>query len=244
MVSKVIPPSAESSLAASLGPGTLAEHYLAVRRQTEALCTPLTAEDCLVQSMPYASPAKWHLAHTTWFFETFLLAPHAAHYRIFDADFRFLFNSYYNTVGDRPLRAMRGALSRPSLEQVRAYRRHVDDAMSRVAEKASADLRAVIVLGLNHEQQHQELIVTDVKHALWSNTLRPGYKSEMAPARNALAPPLGWRQYGGGIVEIGHNGDGFCFDNELARHEYLLRPYELSSRLVTNTEYLEFIAAG
>src|SRR5437016_12407192 len=148
----------------------LAERFAEVRRTTEHLCANLSAEDCMVQSMPEASPAKWHLAHTTWFYETFILSPNLPSYRPLNSDFRYRFHSYYNAVGDRPLRQVRGTFSRPSLDEVRAYRRHVDEAMLKLLEgDVSGELPAVVALGINHEQQHQELIVTDIKHALWTN---------------------------------------------------------------------------
>src|SRR5712672_1880532 len=152
----------------------LAERFAEVRRTTEHLCAHLSAEDCMVQSMPEASPAKWHLAHTTWFYETFILSPSASGYKPLNPDFRYLFNSYYNAVGDRPLRQVRGAFSRPSLDEVGAYRRHVDDAMLRLLSgDRGGEVAELTILGINHEQQHQELIVTDVKHALWTNPLQP-----------------------------------------------------------------------
>lgn len=224
---------------------SLARHFLAVRRQTEALIAPLSAEDCNLQSMPDASPAKWHLAHTTWFFETFLLAPHLHGYRPINEDFRFLFNSYYNAVGDRPLRAMRAVLSRPSLEEVRVYRRHVDEAMSRLLESADPNVAELATLGLNHEQQHQELIVTDVKHALWSNPLRPVFQPEARfPLAGNGSTPMRWTALEEGLRDIGHRGAGFCFDNELPRHPEFVAAFEIASRLVTVAEYLEFMHDG
>jgi ergothioneine biosynthesis protein EgtB len=225
----------------------LNERFKAIRRATEDLARPLSPEDCGVQSMPEASPTKWHLAHTSWFFETFLLDG-VPGYRPFHPAFRALFNSYYNTVGDRHARPARGLLSRPSLDEVHAYRRHVDEAMLRALDRRDA---ALVVLGLHHEQQHQELILTDIKHAFWMNPLRPAYA--LAPAEriagDALEAPLTWREHAGGTVEIGASrpgaaGEPFAFDNECPRHAELLQPHALASRLVTCGEYRAFIADG
>jgi len=234
---------------------TLAERYRSIRGTTEALCAPLSAEDCGVQSMPDASPAKWHLAHTSWFFETFLLAGRPGH-RPFHPRFGYLFNSYYNGVGDRPPRAERGLLSRPSLDEVRAYRGHVDAAVLELLDGGSAGappdaLAEILILGLNHEQQHQELILTDIKHALWCNPLRPAYRAPRAAPEAAApaAPALAWRAHAGGLVEIGRpppraGGDPFSFDNESPRHAVMLRPHALATRPATAGEYLAFIADG
>ena len=232
------------------GTPELAERYLEVRRLTEELCAPLTPEDQMVQSCPEASPAKWHRAHTTWFFETFLLEPHLTGYTPFDPDFRFLFNSYYVNVGERPLRSGRGLLSRPSAEQISKYRTYVDRRMVAFLESLDAEsadtapIRDLVELGLNHEQQHQELIVTDIQHALWVNPLRPAYRQTSVTAKKREAAPLRWIEYDGGTVSVGHTGNGFCFDNETPAHEVLLQPFALASRLVTCGEYLEFIADG
>ena len=213
----------------------LAARFEAVRAETERLAAPLSAEDQLVQSMPDASPTKWHRAHTTWFFETFLLK-RAADYREFDPDFGYLFNSYYESVGPRHPRAERGMLTRPSCAEIADYRAHVDDAMLGL-------IAALIELGLNHEQQHQELLLTDILHALSQNALLPAYASYRPAPPAALSAPQ-WREFGGGDVEIGHGGKGFAFDNEGPRHAVLLQPYRLSDALVSNAEWLEFIAAG
>ena len=220
----------------------LAEEYLAVRHTTLALCSPLTVEDHGLQPMPDASPAKWHLAHTTWFFETFLLSTYFEDYRPFEAEFRNLFNSYYNAVGDRPLRALRHVLSRPSLEEVHAYRDYVDEAMLHFLLDTPQEALPLIKLGINHEQQHQELIVTDVKNGLWANPLRPPYRAagHLLPSPEA-ARPVEWRRFAGGLNTIGFEGSGFAFDNEGPRHSVYLRDFRLASRLVTNGEYLEFI---
>jgi ergothioneine biosynthesis protein EgtB len=223
----------------------LAAQYLAVRRLTEELCADISPEDAMLQSMPEASPVKWHLAHTSWFFETFLLAPHVSGYKSPNPAFRDLFNSYYNAVGTQPERDRRGLFSRPSLEQIREYRAHVDRAMAKLLEVADDRLRQQIVLGLNHEQQHQELIVTDFKHALWSSPLRPAWKRALRTATPAAsAATLGWLPFAQKETSIGYAGNGFCFDNELPRHRVALAPFAIASRLVTNGEYLAFIADG
>jgi ergothioneine biosynthesis protein EgtB len=217
--------------------------YEAVRRQSLALAAPLSDEDCGAQSMPDASPVKWHLAHTTWFFETFILERFEPGFAPFHPAFRVLFNSYYNGVGDKHLRPQRGLLTRPSLAEVRAYRAGVDARMARLALLDRPELEALVTLGLQHEQQHQELIVTDVKHLLAQNPLQPAYLDGLPPPAPA-AGALEWLACAGGLADIGHEGGGFCFDNELPRHRVYLAPYELASRLVTNGEYLVFIEAG
>jgi ergothioneine biosynthesis protein EgtB len=222
----------------------LDQRLRAARALTLELAAPLSPEDCQVQSMADASPVKWHLAHTTWFFETFVLGPHLPGHRVFDARFRDLFNSYYNAVGEQYPRPQRGLLSRPTLDEVRAWRAHVDEALARLFARGPSDeTRALLELGLNHEQQHQELILTDVKHALSLNPLRPAYRPA-APRSVGSAPTAGWLRHDGGTVEIGHAGAGFCFDNELPRHAVLLAPFELATRPVTNGEYRQFIRDG
>jgi ergothioneine biosynthesis protein EgtB len=221
----------------------LVSAFQEVRSLTARLAAPLSAEDCQVQSMPDASPVKWHLAHTTWFFETFVLSPHASVYRPFHPDFGYLFNSYYNAVGDRHPRPQRGLLSRPALEEVLRYRAYVDehvgDLLAGGAAKAVAEL---VILGLNHEQQHQELILTDVKHALSCHPTRPAYRGAAATAVAPTdVPLLRWLERDGGSVNIGHAGASFAFDNEGPRHRALVRPFRLASRLATNFEYLAFI---
>ena len=221
----------------------LASQFCSVRQQTETLCEPLTPEDMMVQSCPEASPAKWHLAHTTWFFETFLLSEFLPGYRPFHPDFIWLFNSYYNAVSDQPLKKLRGSFSRPSLAEILDYRRHVEEAMSRLIEgEASEEMRRRVVLGLNHEQQHQELLAYDIKNAFWANPLRPAYRAGELPRSGAAA--MNWIGHEGGLVEIGCGGNGFCFDNEQPRHKVFLGPFELASRLAICGEYLEFIADG
>ncbi len=218
--------------------------YASVRAQTERLAEPLSAEDESVQSMPDASPTKWHLAHTTWFYETFILAPHLPGYRHFDQRFTFLFNSYYKQLQGHPIRANRGLMSRPNLDEVHEYRRHVDAQMSELLEKpVPAELAELVELGLNHEQQHQELIVTDIKHALWSNPLHPPYLP-LARGERSTVPAMSWIEFEEGVREIGYSGPGFAFDNESPRHKVYLYPFRLASRLVTNGEYLQFVADG
>lgn len=225
----------------------LARRFKEVRNATERLTATLSAEDQTVQSMPDASPAKWHLAHTTWFFETFILRPLAAGYADFDATFGYLFNSYYDAVGCRHPRPERGLLMRPGLGVVTAYRRHVTQATLRFIEEAAAAVwphaAPLIELGLNHEQQHQELILTDILDLFARHPAHPAVfdlpATEPRPAR-----PLGWLEYEGGLRDIGHEGGAFAFDNEGPRHRVHLRPYRFADRLVTNGEYRRFIADG
>ncbi len=217
----------------------LRDHFAEVRALTMRLTDSLSAEDQMLQSMPDASPVKWHLAHTTWFFETFILVPYSAHYQPFDRNFHYLFNSYYKQLGGHPYRGARGLMSRPALEQVHAYRKHVEQGMIKFLPQAEGEALNLLELGLNHEQQHQELILTDIKHGLWSGPLRP------EPVADQILPvdaqKLAWLEVEGGIHSIGHDGEGFAFDNESPRHEVLLRPFQIASRLVTNGEYLEFM---
>jgi len=217
----------------------VSRRYHEIRATTLKLAQPYSAEDQMLQSMPDASPVKWHLAHTTWFFETFILLVSAPGYKPFDPRFKHLFNSYYKQLGSHPYRGSRGLMSRPSLEQVYAYRKWVDDAMAEFIEQAPEEALALIELGLNHEQQHQELILTDIKHALWSMPLRPQEASGLQAVSAAV--PQEWSEFDGGIYDIGHSGDGFAFDNEAPRHEVLLQPFQIASRQVTNAEYLEFM---
>jgi ergothioneine biosynthesis protein EgtB len=230
----------------------LLDQYRAVRARTLELASPLSPEDQGVQSMPDASPTKWHLAHTTWFFETFVLAPHLGDHRPFDPAFKFLFNSYYEAVGPQHDRARRGGLSRPSLHEVQSYRRHVDQAIARLleAEDASPAVASTITLGLHHEQQHQELLLTDIKHAFGSHPLQPAYQAvaqPTAPASRAAvapAPALAFRAFEGGVVWIGHQGAAFAFDNEGPRHRSFLDPFAIAERPVTCGEYLAFMRDG
>lgn len=231
--------------------GELATRYRQVRQFTLSLAAPLSAEDCQIQSMPDASPTKWHLAHVTWFFETFILERFEAGFRPFDPAFRVLFNSYYQGVGDRHPRAQRGLVSRPTLAEVKRYRADVDDRMAalfgRMALQAPDEAFAELVtLGLHHEQQHQELLLTDIKHALWHNPTDTGYAKRW-PMRSVQPQPLRWFGYGGGMFEMGHEPalDGtFCFDNETPRHPVFVAPFDLASRPVSNGEYLAFMEDG
>jgi len=226
-------------------PTMLRDDFQAVRQRSLQLAAPLSGEDCCAQSMPDASPIKWHLAHTTWFFETFILEAREDGFTPFHPAFRVLFNSYYNGVGAKHPRAQRGLLTRPSLDEVKAYRADVDARMLGLLDAAPGDaaLAQLVTLGLQHEQQHQELMLTDVKHLLAQNPIAPQYDSE-AWAPGTTPPPLEFIEFDGGLVEIGHDGRGFCFDNELPRHRSYVAPFALASRLVTNGEYALFIEAG
>jgi ergothioneine biosynthesis protein EgtB len=218
----------------------LIELYRRVRAHTLSLVDGLTPEDMQAQAMPDASPAKWHLAHTSWFFEVFVLEEEAAaDYRPFAADFRMLFNSYYDTVGDRPPRPHRGLLTRPALAEVLAWRAHVDEAMAVLLARRGDRLRRVVELGLAHEQQHQELMVTDQLALFARHPLQPGWRPDASPPLQPLATD--WLDHGGGVVEIGHGGDGFAFDNEGPRHRVLLIPFRLQARPVAAGEFLAFI---
>ena len=225
----------------------LARRYVEVRGLSETLASPLSPEDQQVQSMPDVSPTKWHLAHVTWFFETFLLSPHLPGYEPFDPAFGYLFNSYYEGVGARHPRPDRGLLSRPPVSEVIAYRAHVDGAMGRLFETLSEDAWAepaeLIELGLNHEQQHQELLLMDIKHVLSRNPLRPAYRPRNA-REAAAAPEMGWVEQEGGLGWLGDEGTGFAFDNERPRHRVVLEDFRLADRAVTNGEYRAFVEDG
>lgn len=230
-----------------LDPDELISRYGAVRQASLSLAKPLSAEDAVAQSMPDASPVKWHLAHTTWFFETFLLDEIDPGRTPFDPDYRFLFNSYYNAVGEQYSRPHRGLLTRPDLDTVLQYRASVDEAMLRAIESGalSGQQCDVLVLGLHHEQQHQELILTDVLHLLSCNPLYPAYRDDLLQAPGAkVVAPLRWHPGPEGLQSIGHSGQGFGFDNEGPRHEVLTTPHRLASRLIVNAEYREFIEDG
>jgi ergothioneine biosynthesis protein EgtB len=229
---------------APLAQGEQAERFPSIRKATESLADGLSAEDCALQSMPDASPVKWHLAHTTWFFETFVLERHDAAHRPFDPAFRFLFNSYYNGIGEQYPRPQRGMLSRPGLDNVLRYRAHVDERMRALlaGRTLSADALGLIELGLHHEQQHQELIRTDALHLLSLNPLAPAWRA--GRPEPAVAAALQWQRHAGGEAQIGHNGAGFAFDNEMPRHRVLLEPFDLASRPATNAEYLAFVQDG
>jgi ergothioneine biosynthesis protein EgtB len=225
----------------------LPEAYRQVRGFTERLCEPLETEDYVIQSMPDVSPTKWHLAHTSWFFETFLLKPHRTDYRSPNAEYDYLFNSYYNAVGTQFKRPRRGLLSRPTVAEVLAYRRHVDEHMLAFLERGDESLlerlEPIIRLGLNHEQQHQELMLTDVKHVFHQNPLGPVYRAG-SPEPGGAAPDLEWVAFDEQEIVIGHRGDGFAFDNEGPAHRHRLEAFRLASRPVTNRDYLAFVEDG
>jgi ergothioneine biosynthesis protein EgtB len=229
--------------ASSVSP--LARRYAQLRGQTVALAAPLSEADCQVQSMPDASPTKWHLAHVTWFFETFVLERFEPAFSPFDASYRVLFNSYYQGVGEQHPRPERGLITRPGLGEVLAYRRQVDERMSRLLDTLGDEptLIALVELGLQHEQQHQELLLTDIKHLLACNPTQPVYHPQW-PLQPVARVVDAWLPFQGGQVEIGHDGKGFAFDNEAPRHAVLLRPYALANRLVTHGDWLDFIDDG
>jgi ergothioneine biosynthesis protein EgtB len=225
----------------------IAARFASTRRRTLALVAPLTPEDMMVQSTPDASPAKWHLAHTTWFFESFILREFVPGYREFNPDFAWLFNSYYQSFAAFPEKRLRSSFSRPSLDEILRYREHVEAAMTRLLEDDPApEVLQRAELGANHEEQHQELLLTDILHAFFTNPLRPAYQPDPARHASASSParPLGFAGYPGGLVDTGHNSEGFAFDNESPRHRVWLEPYLLADRLVTCGEYAEFIADG
>ncbi len=225
---------------------SLAQRFRHVRAATERLCEPLEIEDFVVQSMPDVSPTKWHLAHVSWFFETFVLKTAVAGYRSPDPRFEYLFNSYYNAVGEQYPRPHRGDITRPTVKQVFEYRAHVDERMDTLLSRGDLDasLAGLVELGLHHEQQHQELLLMDIKHVLSRNPLHPAYRADAAPGNGAVAPPLHWFEVEGGVVHIGHDGSGFSYDNERPRHREFVEPFRLASRLVTNAEYLRFVEDG
>jgi ergothioneine biosynthesis protein EgtB len=228
--------------------GMIIDRFLEIRRQTESLAAPLSEADAQLQSMPDVSPAKWHLAHTTWFFETFILCEHTHDYQRFNESFNYLFNSYYNGIGEQYPRHQRGLISRPSLQEVVHYRHFIDDAMCRflldLEKENKVDLLALVELGLQHEQQHQELLLTDIKHSLFHNPLYPVYQSQPSSPVNFDSRPLEWLPINGGLASIGYEGEGFSYDNERPNHMVYLHEYALASRLVTNGEYAEFIDSG
>lgn len=234
-------------------PTRLIDRYRAVRAHSLALAAPLSDEDQGLQSMPDASPTKWHLAHTTWFFEALLLMRHATGYQPFDRRWHYLFNSYYEALGPRHPRPQRGLLSRPALAEVHAWRAHVDAAMQTLLDGADAadanalaEVEPLLTLGLHHEQQHQELLLTDILHAFSCHPLLPAYRTAAAPPlRLATQPaPAQWLQHEGGTVSIGHDGGGFAFDNEGPRHDALLQPFAIADRLVNCAEFAQFVADG
>ncbi len=223
---------------------SLLNKYKEVRQRSEDICKPLQVEDYVVQPVVDVSPPKWHLGHTTWFFETFILKPNVTDYKEFDPNYNFVFNSYYETIGTRVVRTDRGNLSRPGVEDVYKYRKHVDAAMEIYLENELwKELHDLVLLGLNHEQQHQELLCTDIKYILGNNPLQPAYDTGTA-TELATAKSAGFIDVTAGICEIGYIGDGFCFDNELSRHRIYLQDYSIADALVTNAEYMQFMEAG
>ncbi|MHC2990633.1 hypothetical protein OB13_03195 [Pontibacter sp. HJ8] len=226
----------------------LIKRFEQLRAQTEAICAPLEPEDTVVQPMVDVSPPKWHMAHTTWFFEQFVLQPHRKGYKVFHPSYGFLFNSYYNTVGNRVQRAERSTLTRPPLREVYAYRRYVNEQINELLATADEDTVAaflpVLELGLQHEQQHQELLITDIKYILSTNPLLPAYHQSKKESASASPGEATFLEVPGGVYTIGYRGHDFCFDNELGVHDVLLADFRVMNRLVTNGEYLEFIKAG
>lgn len=219
------------------------EKYNSVRKHTESICSPLKTEDYVVQPIVDVSPPKWHLGHTTWFFENFVLKSFVKDYKEFDPLYNFVFNSYYETLGARVIRTDRGNLSRPTVEEVYNYRKHVDESMNEFLKSSLKDeIKSVIILGLNHEQQHQELLMTDIKYILGNNPLFPPYNQN--PIANLQEEQGNFKKFSKGIYEIGFNGEGFCWDNELNRHKVYLEDFEISTSLVNAGEYLKFIDAG
>jgi ergothioneine biosynthesis protein EgtB len=225
----------------------LENRLLDTRHLSHELVAPLSPEDMTVQAMEDASPTKWHLAHTTWFFETFILAKHLPGYRVFDETYNYCFNSYYESQGARQPRPKRGLLTRPPIERVMAYRAHVDEGLRAlfaqgVAKGLDADVARLIETGINHEQQHQELLLTDILALFAANPLRPAYRASRPRAVLPEPAPAGWIDFAGGVRAVGHGGDGFAWDNESPRHDLLIHPFRLADRLVTNAEWLEFMA--
>ncbi|MBB3054504.1 ergothioneine biosynthesis protein EgtB [Mucilaginibacter gotjawali] len=223
----------------------LATRYIGVRKRTEQICSPLQTEDYVVQPVVDVSPPKWHIGHTTWFFETFILKPYFMGYREYNPDYNYVFNSYYETVGNRVIRTDRGNLSRPTVMEIYRYREYVDEAMLKFLHESIGDeIKELLILGLNHEEQHQELLYTDIKYILGHNPLFPAY------SKDYVSPKVNWVEnekfisVKEDIYEIGFAGDGFCFDNELNRHKVYLQAYEISPNQVTNAEYLNFMNAG
>jgi ergothioneine biosynthesis protein EgtB len=236
---------AEPRREASTKPSSLRDRLMATRRLSLRLSEPLSDEDQVVQAMDDASPTKWHLAHTTWFFEAFVLPRFMPGYHIFDDSFEYCFNSYYESVGPRHPRPKRGLLTRPSTEAVRAYRAHVDDALEEfLAQGLPPEAEAFIELGINHEQQHQELLLTDILSLFSAGPLKPAYREADPGVSTHAAVQLAFMPFEGGIYEVGHDGNGFAYDNEGPRHEQLVRPFKLANRCVTNAEWIEFIKDG
>ena len=228
-------------------PATLITAYQDVRKTTEMMCAPLEIEDYVIQAMQNASPTRWHLGHVSWFFETFILQPYLSGYQLVNPQYQYLFNSYYNSAGPQFSRPNRGHLSRPTVAEVYDYRKRVDQGVLELIEltdpEKTPEVGSLNIMGLNHEQQHQELIFTDLKYNLSVNPLRPAYHTREIP-RGESIPALEWVGFDGGVFSIGHDRMGFAFDNEWPRHQTYLRPYSLASRLVTNGEYMEFMEDG
>lgn len=223
----------------------LLTQYKTVRQLTESICKPLQKEDYVVQPVVDVSPPKWHLGHTTWFFETLVLKPHVKGYTEFDANFNFVFNSYYESLGARVIRTQRGNLSRPTVDEIYRYREHVDKAMEQLlAGKPNKELTSLVVLGCNHEQQHQELLWTDIKYILGHNPLFPAYNDQPAPSQAKAASRSAYAQIQEGLYDIGYDGDDFCYDNEQNRHPVYIQDFRIATELVTNEEYLAFINEG
>lgn len=222
----------------------LKQAFDTVRQRSVSICAPLQTEDYVVQPVVDVSPPKWHLGHTTWFFETFILQPNLKDYQVFNPEYNFVFNSYYESVGARVIRTDRGNLSRPGVTDVYRYRQYVDEKMSEfLSGEITPELQALITLGLNHEEQHQELLITDIKYILGHNPLFPAYQEDYSFKERSISA-TDFIKMPAGIYEIGHTGNGFCFDNELNRHKVYLEPYSISNELVTNKDYLEFMEAG
>jgi ergothioneine biosynthesis protein EgtB len=223
----------------------IAETYKKVRQRTEAICSPLQIEDYVVQPVVDVSPPKWHIGHTTWFFETFILKPYFMGYREYDPDYNFVFNSYYESVGNRVIRTDRGNLSRPTVNEIYKYREYVDEAMEKfLCTEPSPEVKELLILGLHHEEQHQELLYTDIKYILGHNPLFPAYDKNYVSPKAEVTESSEFIKMDEGVYEIGFEGEGFCFDNELNRHKVYLNAFEISPNLVTNEEYLAFINSG
>ncbi|NOK61493.1 MAG: ergothioneine biosynthesis protein EgtB [Chloroflexi bacterium AL-W] len=246
-MSRTVEPSLVSKMSDSEF-ASLVERYQSIRRFTEQICEPLVTEDYIIQSMPDVSPTKWHIAHTSWFFETFILSEAYPKYRSPNPQYGYLFNSYYVAAGQRHCRPKRGLLSRPTVQDVYNYRAHVDQHMLELLERLDgAQLQRwapVVEIGLHHEQQHQELMLTDIKHNLSINPLRPAYRETEDDVFRMATPELRWISFPEGLHSIGHDGNGFSYDNESPQHRVFVEPFQLGSRLVTNSEYLAFIADG
>lgn len=235
--------------AASNSPSTLINRYQFIRQQSLNICAPLQTEDYVAQPVPFVSPPKWHLGHTTWFFENFILAEQMEGYTLFDETLNYCFNSYYQSQGPRILRNKRGNLTRPSLDTIIAYRQHVDELMARLLkqyeqEGLSENLLLLLEVGLQHEQQHQELLVTDIKYILGHNPLHQPYRTEDTPSASPAPASLSFTSIEEGVYTIGHEGEGFCWDNEQGVHKTYIHPFSIADRLVTNGEYIEFMNDG